>query len=440
MALGLQSGANSVFTFSAGNTLTLQNVLLNGLGNSNFLFYGPPAPNEAPDGIALSNGSVLENSAGAVVGQLSVSDPNGDTSFTFSVSDSRFVVTGTPGQYRLKLANGVSLDYEAQQQVDLRITATDSGGLSWQQDFTVLVTDVGGVTITGTTSANTIDATRTVLPQGYVSAENDTVYGLAGNDTVYGLGGDDVLDGGAGNDKLYGGLGNDTLIGGDGKDTLQGDDGNDILIGGAGDDILNGGSGNDTFVLAGALGRDTISGGSGTDAIQADGTGALSVAKFSASAASIESWLGNGAGVNGTSGKDILDFSGLQSVSNMGVIDGLAGNDTITGTSEADTIRGGAGNDILTGGAGNDVLSGGDGKDKFVFTVGCGHDTITDFVAGPASVDVVQMKGLFANFSQVLAASQQVGSDVVITFNANDSLTLSNVTLASLAANDFLYA
>jgi serralysin len=656
ITLAQQSGANTVFTFSFGNTLTLQNVLLTSLSAANFLLSAPPMPNEAPDSIALSNLSVAENLVGAILGHISVSDPNGDSVFTFSVSDSRFVVTGTPGQYQLKLAPGISLDYETEQNINLLITATDSGGLSYEQAFSIQVTDTGGVIINGTSAANIINATKTIASQGFVSAENDTVYGLGGNDTIEGLGGDDVLYGGigddkvyggadndtlfgedgkdtlygdggddfasggagddtlyggdgddvlegnAGNDKLYGGNGNDLLNGGAGNDTLSGDEGDDILIGGGGNDTLKGGNGNDTFRLASAVGSTTIAGGDGSDTIEVTGTDALSLTKFNALQASIENWIGNGAGVNGTSAADLLDFSGLQSLSGFSFIDGLGGNDTITGTQFDDDIRGnsgndklyggngndllnggagndalfgdegddilvggggtdtlnggngndtfrlsgalgkstvaggngidtievmdagalsltkfnasqasienwigngagvngtsaadtldfsglqslvdfgiidglggndiitgtlfdedirgnagndilnggdgndrldgGTGNDTLNGGAGNDTLTGGGGKDKFVFTVGCGHDTITDFGAGPGSDDVISVKGLFTSFSQVQAAAQQVGSDVVITFNANDSLVLANLNLASLAANDFSY-
>jgi len=42
-----------------------------------------------------------------------------------------------------------------------------------------------------------------------------------------------------------------------------------------------------------------------------------------------------------------------------------------------------------------------------------------------------------ADFAAVQAASQQVGSDTVITIDANTSITLSGVTAANLHADDF---
>jgi len=44
---------------------------------------------------------------------------------------------------------------------------------------------------------------------------------------------------------------------------------------------------------------------------------------------------------------------------------------------------------------------------------------------------------VFQNFKQVQAASHQVGSDTVITLDADNSITLLGVTSQSLHASDF---
>jgi hypothetical protein len=44
---------------------------------------------------------------------------------------------------------------------------------------------------------------------------------------------------------------------------------------------------------------------------------------------------------------------------------------------------------------------------------------------------------LFADFAAVQAASAQVGSNVVITLDASNTITLQNVTLANLHQDDF---
>ncbi|WP_284060408.1 calcium-binding protein, partial [Pseudomonas sp. NW5] len=82
---------------------------------------------------------------------------------------------------------------------------------------------------------------------------------------------------------------------------------------------------------------------------------------------------------NGTSGDDTLDFTGVTSAL---VVNGLAGNDTITGGSGADTLNGGEGNDTLTGGSGADTLTGGSGDDLFSLkgvSTAADRDVVKDF-------------------------------------------------------------
>ena len=67
-------------------------------------------PNQAPGSIVLDNQSVPENTPGAAVGQLQVTDPDVDDLHTFAVSDSRFVVE----EGLLKLTADSALDYETE--------------------------------------------------------------------------------------------------------------------------------------------------------------------------------------------------------------------------------------------------------------------------------------------------------------------------------------
>ncbi|MEQ9518286.1 MAG: hypothetical protein RLN89_02475, partial [Parvibaculum sp.] len=97
-----------------------------------------PAPNVAPEAIQLSNQSFGENAPGAVIGDLSAYDPNGSAGLTFAVDDPRFEVVD--GQ--LKLRPGVSFNHEADPQVQVTITVTDDGGLSFEQTFNLTVGDV----------------------------------------------------------------------------------------------------------------------------------------------------------------------------------------------------------------------------------------------------------------------------------------------------------
>ncbi len=80
----------------------------------------------------------------------------------------------------------------------------------------------------------------------------------------------------------------------------------------------------------------------------------------------------------------------------------------------------------------------GSGNDTFVFKAGFGHDVITDFVAGAGTDDAIEFQNnIFADFDAVLAAASASGSDTVITVDADNSITLQNVALASLHQDDF---
>lgn len=111
------------------------------------------------------------------------------------------------------------------------VVATDARGAVDTQTLSVSVTDVVGITKTGTIMSETINGT----------GEQDVLDGSWGNDVLNGLGG---------NDRLIGGLGNDTLNGGDGNDILIGGDGRDVLTGGAGNDVFRFEKSGDSSTLA----------------------------------------------------------------------------------------------------------------------------------------------------------------------------------------------
>jgi hypothetical protein len=83
----------------------------------------------------------------------------------------------------------------------------------------------------------------------------------------------------------------------------------------------------------------------------------------------------------------------------------------------------------------NETLTGGSGVDVFRFAKLFGHDTVEHFTAGE---DLIELDhGAFADVSDVLAHASQVGSDVVIGLDSQDSILLKNVALQSLHASDF---
>lgn len=140
-----------------------------------------------------------------------------------------------------------------------------------------------------------------------------------------------------------------------------------------------------------------------------------------------------------------FDKSFTVNVGNVsGSVMGTAGADNLTGTSEEDliqgfagndTLTGGVGNDTLDGGAGNDLLAGGLGDDVFVFHAGDGRDVVTDFKASGRD-QLVLSNAAFTDWNAVWAATEQVGSDLVITASSTDSITLKNVALSSFTQSD----
>lgn len=333
---------------------------------------------------------------------------------------------------------------------------------------------------TGDAVGDVIDATIEIL---IGSSLNDTLEGNAaanefrgadGGDALSGAGGDDTLLGQSGNDTLDGGAGADSLNGGDGfdvasyqsatsgvrvalwnpasntgdavgdviqfttevvlgsnfADNLQGNTGDNVLRGGGGADLILGGFGNDT--LEGGAGADDMGGGEDFDVVSYGTSG---------SAVRIALWnpglhTGDAAGDNIRADIEVVSGTNFNDT-----IEGSASNNNLRGADGADRILGGGGNDTLWGQLGNDTLTGGTGDDRFVFEIAGGADTVTDFVGGAGASDSILLVGFgtaFDTFAEVLEVANQVGANVVINFGGS-TLTLNNVNLASLNADDFLY-
>ena len=103
---------------------------------------------------------------------------------------------------------------------------------------------------------------------------------------------------------------------------------------------------------------------------------------------------------------------------------GTAGQDQLLGLAGNDNLQAGLGDDILEGGLGNDVLDGGTGNDAYVFKLGDGADSITDYSDGYGSVDELRF-GPGISPSDITALRS--GND--LTFNhANglDKITVKN--------------
>ncbi|MEX6633241.1 cadherin domain-containing protein, partial [Hyphococcus lacteus] len=97
--------------------------------------------NETPTDLYLSDNSVSENEAGAVVATLSSSDPDQNESLTYTISEDnsgQFEIVGD----QLKLKDGVTLDRESEASHDVTVEVTDSAGNSYLETVTIDVADV----------------------------------------------------------------------------------------------------------------------------------------------------------------------------------------------------------------------------------------------------------------------------------------------------------
>lgn len=430
-----------------------------------------PPSNQAPTAIALDNASVDENATGAVIGTLTVTDPDAGDTHSFTVNDSRFEVVA--GQ--LKLKSGQALDYEAASTVSVIVTATDTGALSVNATFNVLVTDVDEgapppvTTITGTSAAETL--------VGTVSGPEE-IYGLAGGDSIFGdgdgglsaAGSHDTLDGGdggdglngdsaslsgsavGGNDSILGGLGFDTINGDagtlldsaqGGNDTIHGQDDGDYLFGDAeelydsssgGDDLIYGEGGGDWLIGdagwyqygASQGGNDTLDGGLGSDDIDGDAWVLNEASKGG------NDVIYGGDGADRIRG-DAWDMNGT-SQGGDDLIYGGSGADAIYGDTRSLAVGAQGGNDTLIGGEGDDQLWGNSGADIFAFMDGDGADTINDFEQG---VDLIRFDQTGLNFSDLVITDQ--GNHRLVQYGANVIAVYGLQIGASLTAADILF-
>jgi len=347
------------------------------------------------------------------------------------------------------------------------------------QDPQDAVTFVSNTTVTGTASNDIIHGTSVndVLSGG---AGNDRIYGEGGDDTLFGDTGNDILMGGIGANTLEGGPGDDLLVGdyvginsdgsmrnfdadnsvntyiynlNDGNDTIVDASTNDThgkLVFGPGitpDMITLSRSGeNLIFSVGNNKGSVTVYSWFSTIStypntftfnlaqIQFDGQSAQSISDFASARTII---------VTGTDGNDHLHGTSFNDS-----LDSGAGDDFVFGNSGNDSLEGGPGNDLLMGGDGSDTLHGGAGDDLLVgssaefynysslvpgtlsncnsaniymFNLNDGHDTIIDFSSTAANHGTLKFGSGIQASNLVLTKS---GLDLVITINANDSVTI----------------
>jgi Ca2+-binding RTX toxin-like protein len=246
----------------------------------------------------------------------------------------------------------------------------------------------------------------------------------SGNDSVYGISGvTNTFQGGAGNDTLTGNALADTYIYNTG-------DGNDTIV----ENYYFSGTDTLMFGLGINTGDVSISRPAGANLVLSlAGGGSVTVqSQFGSDNYGVEQIVF----ADGTTWTE-SDWQ-LASTTPATLVVGNAAANSLAGTASANMILGKDGADNLDGLSGNDTLVGGLGDDTFIFRADLGKDVITDFTAGAASVDVVEFHDdLFDDFAAIIAAAAQVGADTVITHDVDNTLTLKNIALSSLHADDF---
>ncbi len=159
----------------------------------------------------------------------------------------------------------------------------------------------------------------------------------------------------------------------------------------------------------------------GVDAVSAQGaaiinTGSIIGRRFNAlSLSNVDDVVINNGYLQGNNGVDLNDGNDLfdgRNGTQVGTVNGGAGNDTIYGGAGSDSLLGGSGidmlfgggggdringgteGDLIAGGAGGDVLTGGNGGDLFVFGAGDNGDAILDWNFGGAR-DGIDLRAVF---------------------------------------------
>ncbi len=126
--------------------------------------------NDPIDGISPTTAQVTENSKGALVCAIQVSDPDADDTHTLTVDDERFQVSNG----NLYLAAGVSLDYEQTSMIIVNMTAIDSGGETFTAPIRVTVIDVEEQPTTIALSGQNVMEWVRGAPVGSVSVDGKT--------------------------------------------------------------------------------------------------------------------------------------------------------------------------------------------------------------------------------------------------------------------------
>jgi VCBS repeat-containing protein len=238
--------------------------------------------------------------------------------------------------------------------------------------------------------------------------------------------------------KILGGDGDDVLTGGLVDDEIYGDRGDDIINGGAGADELDGGSGEDTLSYINSTSIDNMTGV--TVNLEMESASGVGTHAEGDTIDDFENVIGSNFNdiLIGDNGENLLDGRGGNDFLN-----GDNGDDLLLGGEGDDVLWGGQGKDTILGGAGNDIISGGSNHDLFIFDIGDGSDTITDFSTHHR--EKIDLSAFDTDFASLQAAMTHSWGGTVIDLSLvggdpGDQITLEGVNFYALDSSDFIFS
>ena len=355
--------------------------------------------NNAPTGLTLSSTTVAENQAsGTVIGDLSSTDPDTGSTFTYSLvigtgdtDNSLFTITNN------QLKTNAVFDFETKNSYKIRVKTTDQDGLSFEQQLTIGVSNANDAPVITSAATASFAENGTSTVHTVTATDQD-----AGATLTYSLSGTDAnlfnininngavtfqtapnfeLPSDSGANNIY----DINVIASDGASTatqavaITVTNVNDDVqssssytlnssqidlaltgtanINGTGNSLNNvlfGNSGNN--ILDGRAGADTMSGGTGNDFYYVDN---ISDSVIELANQGIDKVFTT---INYTLTANVEDL-GLQGTATNGTGNEL--NNTITGNELNNVLTGLAGDDTLMGGVGADTMTGGTGNDWY---------------------------------------------------------------------------
>jgi len=265
------------------------------------------------------------------------------------------------------------------------------------------------------------DTADTILGAAPVGTGNGVVDSPAGNDTILGRGGDDSLVGGD-RGQIGGGAGDDTIVGGrsaasGSQTTIHGNPGDDTIVSGLGNDEIFGDEGSNTlaYVSVSQAGIPIVDRTGGVlvrlpEATSTGTGGAIGGPEKDTVHDDLKTLIGsnNGDFLIGSDTADTILGAAPVGTGN-GVVDTPAGNDTILGRGGDDSLVGGDRGQV-SGGEGNDTLVGGRSDAESDVTVIHGNPGDDTIVSGLGNDDI---SGDAGSNTLAYASVQQQGLDIV---------------------------